>query len=230
MMAAEMEERSRVKAKFFRDLSTVLDSLMELASLAAAAMEQSVRAVLTRDADLARQVIAGDGALNSLEEAVDRECVRLIALFQPVAGDLRQLMAVDHIITELERIGDSATNIAEEVFTLGHLPPRTIHPRLEYMAQTVQEMVRQSLEAFFRSNSHLARQVCLADSDVDAMDQSIIEDLLREMTGAPEAILPGQSQINIVRNLERVGDHATNIAEQVVYMVEGESVRHRCQG
>jgi phosphate transport system protein len=230
MMAAELEERSRVKAKFFRDLSTVQDSLMELASLAATAMEHSVKAVLSRDAGLARQVIAGDGALNSLEEAIDRECVRLIALFQPVAGDLRQLMAVDHIITELERIGDSATNIAEEVFTLGHLPPRPIHPRLEFMAQTVQDMVRQSLEAFFRSNSHLARQVCLADSDVDGLDQTIIEDLLREMTGAPEAILPGQSQINIVRNLERMGDHATNIAEQVVYMVEGESVRHRCQG
>ena len=229
-MAAELEEKSRVKAKFFRDLSTVQDSLMELASLAATAMEQSFKAVLTRNADLARGVIAGDGALNILEEAIDRECVRLIALFQPVAGDLRQLMAVDHIITELERIGDSATNIAEEVLTLGHLPPRPIHPRLESMAQTVQEMVRQSLEAFFRSNSHLARQVCLADSDVDALDQTIIEDLLREMTGAPEAILPGQSQINIVRNLERVGDHATNIAEQVVYMVEGESVRHRCQG
>ena len=229
-MAAELEEKSRVKAKFSRDLSTVQDSLMELATLAATAMEQSVKAVLTRDADLAREVIAGDGALNSLEEAIDRECVRLIALFQPVAGDLRQLMAVDHIITELERIGDSATNIAEEVLTLGHLPPRPIHPRLESMAQTVQEMVRQSLEAFFRSNSHLARQVCLADADVDALDQIIIEDLLREMTGAPEAILPGQSQINIVRNLERVGDHATNIAEQVVYMVEGESVRHRCQG
>ena len=229
-MAAELEEKSRVKAKFFRDLSTVQDSLMELASLAATAMEQSFKAVLTRNADLARGVIAGDGALNILEEAIDRECVRLIALFQPVAGDLRQLMAVDHIITELERIGDSATNIAEEVLTLGHLPPRPIHPRLESMAQTVQEMVRQSLEAFFRSNSHLARQVCLADADVDALDQIIIEDLLREMTGAPEAILPGQSQINIVRNLERVGDHATNIAEQVVYMVEGESVRHRCQG
>ena len=229
-MAAELEEKSRGKAKFSRDLSAVQDSLMELATLAATAMEQSVKAVLTRDADLAREVITGDGALNSLEEAIDRECVRLIALFQPVAGDLRQLMAVDHIITELERIGDSATNIAEEVLTLGHLPPRPIHPRLESMAQTVQEMVRQSLEAFFRSNSHLARQVCLADADVDALDQIIIEDLLREMTGAPEAILPGQSQINIVRNLERVGDHATNIAEQVVYMVEGESVRHRCQG
>jgi phosphate transport system protein len=203
---------------------------MELAHLSATAMEQSIRAVLTRDGDLARQVIAGDGAVNSLEETLDRECVRLIALFQPVAGDLRQLMAVDHIITELERIGDSATNIAEEVLTLGHLPPRPIHPSLTSMAASVQEMVRQSLEAFFRSNAHLARQVCLADADVDAMDQAIIQDLLREMTGAPEAILPGQSQINIVRNLERVGDHATNIAEQVVYMVEGESIRHRCQG
>jgi len=229
-MATELEEKSRVKAKFSRDLATVREDLMELAGLSAAAMEQSVRAVLTRDGDLARRVIVGDAAINSLEEAIDRECVRLIALFQPVAGDLRQLMAVDHIITELERIGDSATNIAEEVLTLGHLPPRPIHPSLASMAQSVQEMVHQSLEAFFRSNSHLARQVCLTDADVDALDQAIIQDLLQEMTGAPEAILPGQSQINIVRNLERVGDHATNIAEQVVYMVEGQSVRHRCQG
>ena len=229
-MATELEERSQVKAKFSRNLATVRDDLMELAGLAATAMEQSVKAVLTRDADLARRVIVGDAAINSLDEAIDRECVRLIALFQPVAGDLRQLMAVDHIITELERIGDSATNIAEEVLILEHLPPRAIHPRLESMAQSVQEMVRQSLEAFFRSNAHLARQVCLMDDDVDALDQAIIQDLLREMAGAPRAIVPSQSQINIVRNLERVGDHATNIAEQVVYMVEGESIRHRCQG
>jgi phosphate transport system protein len=230
MMAMELEERSQVKAKFSRDLATVKENLMELAHLAATAMERSVQAVLTRDGDLARQVIAGDAVVNALEETIDEECVRLIALFQPVAGDLRQLMAVDHIITELERIGDSATNIAEEVLALGQLPPRAIHPKFEYMAQSVQEMVRQALEAFFRSNSHLARQVCLADADVDALDQAIIQDLLREMAGAPRAILPSQSQINIVRNLERVGDHATNIAEQVVYMVEGKSVRHRCQG
>ena len=229
-MATELEEKSQVKAKFSRDLVAVKDALMELATLAANAMEQGVRAALTRDRDLARQVILGDEAVNSREETIDRECVRLIALFQPVAGDLRQLMAVDHIITELERIGDSATNIAEEVLTLGQFPSRPIHPGLASMAQSVQEMVHQSLEAFFRSNSHLARQVCIADADVDALDQAIIQDLLREMTGAPRAIVPSQSQINIVRNLERVGDHATNIAEQVVYMVEGQSVRHRCQG
>jgi phosphate transport system protein len=229
-MAPEIEEKSRGKARFSQELRALQDRLMELAQLASTAMEQSVQAVLWCDAELARQVIDGDAAVNSLEEAIDRECVRLIALFQPVAGDLRQLMAVDHIITELERIGDSATNIAEEVFTLRQLPPRAIHPQLEFMAQSVKEMVRHSLEAFSRSNAHLARQVCLADADVDALDQAIIQDLLREMAGAQRAIIPSQSQINIVRNLERVGDHATNIAEQVVYMVEGESIRHRCQG
>ena len=128
-MTTELENKSLVKAKFSRSLATVRDDLMELAGLAAAAMEQSFKAVLTRDGDLARQVILGDAAVNSLEEAIDRECVRLIALFQPVAGDLRQLMAVDHIITELERIGDSATNIAEEALTLRQLPPRAIHPQ-----------------------------------------------------------------------------------------------------
>jgi phosphate transport system protein len=229
-MVPEMEERSLGKARFSQELMTLQNKLMELAFLAADAMEKSVRAVLWHDAELARQVIAGDAAVNNLEDAIDRECVRLIALFQPVAGDLRKVMAVARIITELERIGDSATNIAEEVLTLGQSPPRALHPQLEFMAQSVQEMVRQSLEAYSRSNTHLARQVCLEDADIDALDQAIIQDLLLEMAGAPRAIVPSQSQINIVRNLERVGDHATNIAEQVVYMVEGESVRHRCQG
>jgi phosphate transport system protein len=229
-MAAASEESFRRKAKFSQEMEALQLKLAKLASLAATAMEQSVKAVLWRDADLARQVIAGDTAVNNLEEIVDRECIRLIALFQPVAGDLRRLMAMDHIITELERIGDSATNIAEEVLTLGQSPPRSIHPQLEFMAQSVQEMVRHSLEAFYRSNAHLARQVCLADSDVDDLDRAIIQDLLQEMAGPLRAIVPSQSQINIVRNLERVGDHATNIAEQVIYMVEGESIRHRCQG
>ena len=229
-MATESEEKSRGRDRFSQEQVALLDRLTELAHLAAAAMEQSVRAVLTANGDLARQVIAGDTAINNLEEAIDRECVRLIALFQPVAGDLRRLMAVDHIITELERIGDSATNIAEEALTLRRSPARFLHPSLTTMATAVKEMLRLSQEAFSRSNAHLARQVCLADDDVDNLDRAIIQDLLKEMCDAPEAIVPSQCQINIVRNLERVGDHATNIAEQVVYMVEGESIRHRCQG
>jgi phosphate transport system protein len=229
-MAPEMEGKARGGDRFSQELTALQNRVMQLALLAAGALEKSVKALLWRDAELARQVIAGDAAVNSLEEAIDRECVHLIALFQPVAGDLRKLMAVARIITELERIGDSATNIAEEVLTLAQLPPRAFHPQLEFMGQSVQEMVRLSLEAYSRSNAHLARQVCLADDDVDALDRAIIQDLLNEMAGAPRAVVPSQSQINIVRNLERVGDHATNIAEQVVYMVEGESIRHRCQG
>jgi phosphate transport system protein len=216
--------------KFHRELTDLKSRLLELARLARNAMQQAVNAFLERDAELARQVMKGDTAVNSLEESIDAECVRLIALFQPVAIDLRQLMAVDHIIAELERIGDSATNIAEEVLTLRQLPFSAVHPLIGGMALDVQEMMRQSLQAFMHQDTRLARQVCLADQEVDALDRAIIQDLLQEMSSRPEAIAAGQCQINVVRNLERVGDHATNIAEQVVYMVEGESIRHRCQG
>ncbi len=216
--------------KFHRELDALKRRLLELASLAEGAIQSSVRAFLQRDEDLAHQVIGGDKTVNDLEEFIDGECVRLIALFQPVAIDLRQLMAVDHIIAELERIGDSATNIAEEVLVLQKLSPKPVHPELPRLAGDVQRMVRQSLEAFLQKDTGLARKICQADDQVDELDRAIIADLLRDMTGDPGSIQAGQSQVNVVRNLERVGDHATNIAEQVVYMVEGESIRHRCQG
>jgi phosphate transport system protein len=228
-MAAEIEGISPAPDKFHRELGALKEKLLELARLAQEAIANGVAAFLTPDPELAHQVIRGDAAINSLEEFIDGECIRLIALYQPVAIDLRQLMAVDHIIAELERIGDSATNVAEEVLALEHLPRRPIHPDLPAMAGDVQEMLRQSLQAFLESDGQLARKVCRADDEVDALDRAIIEDLLGRMVD-DEAIAPCQCQINVVRNLERVGDHATNIAEQVVYMVEGESIRHRCQG
>jgi len=229
-MPEETQGASPAHDKFHRELGELKARLLELAQAAEAAIEHSITALLHRDADLARQVITGDRAVNSQEEAIDGECVRLIALFQPVAIDLRQLMAVDHISAELERIGDSATNIAEEVLSLQHLLTKPSHYDLPRMAQQVREMVRRSLQAFLTQDTKLAREVCLADDDIDSLDRSIIQDLLGEMTGDPAAIPPGICQINIVRNLERVGDHATNVAEQVVFMVEGESIRHRCQG
>jgi phosphate transport system protein len=229
-MEAETGGGTKAPDKFHRELEVLKDKLLELAGLAEKAIMLSVKAFLTGDEDLAHQVIVGDKTVNDLEETIDGECVRLIALFQPVAIDLRQLMAVDHIIAELERIGDSATNIAEEVLALQQMPSKPAHPQLPQMALDVQEMVRQSLQAFLQHDPQLARQICKADNIVDELDRDIITDLLEDMTGNPESIPAGQSQVNVVRNLERVGDHATNIAEQVVYMVEGESVRHRCQG
>jgi len=229
-MPDETKGISPVHDKFHRELADLKAGLLELAQAAERAIESSITALLHRDPDLARQVITGDKAINTQEEAIDGECVRLIALFQPVAIDLRQLMAVDHISAELERIGDSATNIAEEVLGLQPLPDKPIHEDLPRMAQEVREMVRQSLQAFLTQDTRLAREICQADDEIDSLDRSIIQALLVEMSGDPAAIPPGICQINIVRNLERVGDHATNIAEQVVFMVEGESIRHRCQG
>jgi phosphate transport system protein len=218
------------KDRFHQELVALKDSLLELAELAKTALDKSITAFWDRNPDLARQVIAGDGAVNDLEVAIDEECIRLVALYQPVAVDLRTIMAVDHIIAEVERIGDQAVNMAEEVLNLVRLPLQAPHPQVLTMARKVQEMLIQSLEAFIDRDVLLARQVCQADDEVDGWDRSITQELLENMASHQEVVPSDQSQIVIVRNLERVGDHATNIAEQVVYMVEGENVRHRCQG
>jgi len=214
--------------KFHRELEDLKARLLKLAHLAEAAIQRSIAAFLDQDRDLAKEVITGDGAINDLEEAIDGECIRLIALFQPVAIDLRQLMAVDHIIAELERVGDLAVNIGEEALTLE--PPRPVHGQLSQMAREVIKMLEDSLQSFLDRDTRRARQVCKADTLVDEMNRDIIQDLVQEMIAENAAVPRALSQINVVRHLERVGDHATNIAEQVVYMVEGESVRHRCQG
>jgi phosphate transport system protein len=216
--------------KLHRDLQQLTARLLDLAQLAQNALSRAVDAWARRDHDLARQVLAGDAAINDLEEILDSDCVRLVALYQPVATDLRQVMAVDHIIAELERVGDSATNMAEEVFAAGSEADFPTHPDLPRMAGLVHRMLEDSMEAFRRPDVLLARAVCLADDEVDGLDRSIIHDLVAQMAAKPGLMAAGLAQINVVRNLERVADHATNIAEQVVYMVEGESVRHRCQG
>jgi phosphate transport system protein len=223
------DERAR-RDRFHLELEALKDRLLELAELAKTALDRSITAFWDRNPDLGRQVITGDRVINDLEVAIDGECIRLVALYQPVAVDLRIIMAVDHIIAEIERIGDQAANMAEEALTLYRLSSQPLHPEILAMARKVQEMMVQSLEAFINRDVPLARQVCLADDEVDSLDRSITQALLEHMAANQEVVPGDQSQIVIVRNLERVGDHATNIAEQVIYMVEGENVRHRCQG
>jgi phosphate transport system protein len=225
-----MDEKVKPYDKFRRELEDLKERLLKLAALAEAALDQSVTALMTRDADLARTIIEGDKTINDLEEAIDVECVRLVALYQPVAIDLRQVMAVDHLIVELERLGDLAVNVAEEALNLRQLPEQELHRDLPRMTSMVQSMIRDSLRAFLNQDAVLAREVCKHDDEVDYLDRALIQELLEYMGRSKEAVAFGLSQITVVRNLERAGDHATNIAEQVVYMVEGESVRHRCQG
>lgn len=225
-----MDEKVKAPDKFRRELDELKELLLKMAILAEAALDQSIKALMTRDPNLAREVIRGDKAINDLEEELDTACVRLIALYQPVAIDLRQVMAIDHLIVELERLGDLAVNVAEEALNLEQLPRLDLHPDLPRMTKMVQAMLRDSLRAFLSQDAVLAREVCKEDNEVDYLDRALIQELLEIMGHSQEAVAFGLSQITVVRNLERAGDHATNIAEQVVYMVEGESIRHRCQG
>jgi phosphate transport system protein len=225
-----MDEKLKALDKFRRELEDLKEQLLKLANLAEAALDQSIKALMTRDPHLAQEVIRGDKAINDLEEELDAGCVRIIALYQPVATDLRLLMAIDHLIVELERIGDLAVNVAEEALNLEQLPEPELHRDLPRMTKMVQSMIRDSLRAFLTRDAVLAREVCKQDDEVDYLDRALIQELLEYMGRSREAIAFGLSQITVVRNLERAGDHATNIAEQVVYMVEGESIRHRCQG
>ncbi|RJR44845.1 MAG: phosphate transport system regulatory protein PhoU [Deltaproteobacteria bacterium] len=225
-----MGDEGARKDRFHQELEALKGSLLELADLAKTALDRSITSFWDRNQGLARQVIAGDGAVNDLEVAIDGECIRLVALYQPVAVDLRTIMAVDHIIAEVERIGDLAVDMAEEALELAKFSPEPLHPEIITMARRVQEMLGQSLEAFINRDVLLGRAVCREDDEVDGLDRSITKELLENMAPHREVVPADQSQINIVRHLERVGDHATNIAEQVIYMVEGENVRHRCQG
>ncbi|MCL6620622.1 MAG: phosphate signaling complex protein PhoU [Syntrophobacterales bacterium] len=223
------EMPSRQPDKFRQEITRLKERLLTLAGMAEEAIHRAVQAFLRRDRELARRVIHGDREINDLEEAIDGDCVRLIALYQPVAADLRQIMAADHIIAELERIGDLAVNIAEEALSLEPPGGRDFHPQMARLAELVLTMVRRSLTAYVEQNPALAREVCRADAEVDELYRHLTQEVLREMV-ADEVISFGEAQISVARHLERVGDHATNIAEQVVYAAEGESIRHRCQG
>jgi phosphate transport system protein len=224
-----MDEKPKAYDKFRREIEDLKAKLLKMAALAEAALDQSIKALMTRDPDLARKVIQGDKAINDLEEELDAECVRIVALYQPVATDLRQVMAVDHLIVELERLGDLAVNVGEEVLNLDQLPLAELHRDLSRMTDMVQSMIRDSLRAFITQDAVLAREVCKQDDEVDYLDRALIQELLEYMGRSREAVAVGLCQITVISNLERAGDHATNIAEQVVYMVEGENVRHRCQ-
>jgi phosphate transport system protein len=225
-----MADKPRAHDKFRQEIEDLKEQLLKMAGLAEAALDQSIKALLNRDSDLAREVIQGDKAINDLEEELDAACVRIVALYQPVATDLRQVMAVDHLIVELERLGDLAVNVAEEALNLEQLPVTELHRDLSRMTKMVQSMIRDSLRSFINQDAVLAREVCKQDDEVDYLDRALIQELLEFMGRSREAVAVGLSQITVIRNLERAGDHATNIAEQVVYMVEGESIRHRCQG
>ena len=208
------------------ELGRVKDELVRMAGLAEAAIGLSVKALVSRDAEMARQVIASDDAINALEIELDELCLRAMARYQPEARDLRLLTMALKINNDLERMGDQAVNIAER--TLALLKEPLLKPLIDIprMAEEVQRMVKESLDAFVQQDPVRAQAVCRQDDEVDRYDDQIFRELLTYMMENPTAITRSVNLILVSRHLERIADHATNIAEDVIYLVEGKTIKH----
>jgi phosphate transport system protein len=210
-----------------RDLDDLQRDLISLAGLAEAAVFKAIRALQERNVHLAREVIAGDRQIDQEENHLDEECLKLLALHQPVAGDLRRIIAAMMINIDLERIGDLAEEIAERAIHLANAPPLPVPDKLQHMTDLTTMMVRQSLDSFVNTDTHLARVVLRMDDEVDRYNNEMIDEIVQMMKANPNLIDPGLSLFSAVRHLERIADHATNIAEDVVYLVDGEIIRHK---
>jgi phosphate transport system protein len=210
-----------------RDLENMQADLLALAASVEQAIHEAVTALQDRDPELAQRVIDGDSKIDQEENHIEEECLKILALHQPVAVDLRRIAAALKINTDLERMADLAEDIAERALRLASLPPIPIGDKLQHMTDVTTRMVRQSLDCFVNLDTREARNVCLMDDEVDHYNKEIIDELLIVMRESPDMVEPGMSLFSATRHLERIADHATNIAEDVVYLVEGEIIRHR---
>ena len=210
-----------------RDLDELQRDLLALAGLVEGAIHKAIRALQDRDVRLAQEVIAGDPQVDLEENHIDEECLKILALHQPVAVDLRRTTAVMMINTDLERMGDLAEEIAERAIHLSRPPLMPIPQRLQRMTDLTTTMVHESLDSFVNLNTEAARRVMRMDDEVDRYNVEIIQELIASMQASPKLIEPGLSLFSATRHLERIADHATNIAEDVIYLIGGEIVRHR---
>jgi len=211
---------------FHEELAKLKGRLLEMSALAEELVRQAVDAFEQHDVEKARHVIEADNRLDALEIAIDDLCIHLLALHQPMARDLRFLTMAMKIGNDLERVGDHAVNIAQAVERLVGQAPLPTPPEIEEMEREVIEMLGDVIDAFVRGDAEAARAVIRRDDRVDALRHSLDRVLLTHMMEDPRKIGPGLSLLLVARNLERIGDLATNIAEDVVYLVEGKIIKH----
>ena len=213
-----------------RQIESLKERILRLGTLVEEAISKSITALINRDTALAQRVMANDSDIDAMEVEVEEECLKILALYQPVAADLRFVVAVLKINNDLERMGDLARNIAKRVTQLEGGDPYDLPPEIRTMATQAQEMVRQCLDAVVKRDPTLARQVREEDDIVDEARQRIQRRVMQGIKDHPENV-ENLLRINSVsKHIERIADMATNIAEDVVYMVEGDIVRHRAEG
>ncbi|MDH5641127.1 MAG: phosphate signaling complex protein PhoU [Nitrospira sp.] len=211
---------------FDEELAELKAKLVRMAALAEDQIDKALAALLNRDSEQARQVIERDHQVNALDVEIDEECIRLLALHQPAARDLRLVTTAMKISTELERISDLAENICERTIELNEEPQLKPYIDIPRMGHSARMMVKESIDAFVKDDSALARKVLTDDDLVDDLMEQVFRELLSYMIGDPHTISRAIRLSFIAKYIERVGDHATNIAELVVYLVEGKIIRH----
>jgi phosphate transport system protein len=211
---------------FHEELEALKQTLLAMGGLVEDQIRRVTRALVERDDALAEEVIERDQQVNAYDVEVDETCVSLLALHQPTAGDLRFITTTLKIVTDLERMGDQAVNIAQRVLELNREPQLKPYIDLPRMAERAQRMIKESLDAFVARDTELARKVCADDAEVDAIKDQIFRELLTFMMEDARTIPRAIRLILISRFLERLADHATNIAEMVIYMVDAKMVRH----
>lgn len=215
--------------QFAAEKSALKARLQEMGRQVASAVSRSVRSLEERNEELARQVLSDEAIINRAEIQIDDHVTRLIALYQPVAADMRLLIAALKINTDLERMGDLAVNIVERVLVLITLPALEPSSEVASMAPFVEKMVLQSLDSFVREDAQEARKVLIADDQVDAWKNAAYRDLTERMRADPRSVDRAVRLMFVAHNLERIADHATNIAEDVIFLVEGVDVRHHSE-
>jgi phosphate transport system protein len=215
--------------QFDAELNALNEKLLHLARLAEESVALAVRSLKERNETFAQDVFKREGNVNLLEIEVDELCIRLLALRQPVASDLRFVTAAMKIASDLERVGDLAVNIAEVSVDLLKLPPLKPLIDIPRMASLAQGMVKDALNAFVNRDEKLARSVCERDDEVDSLNDQVFRELLTYMMTDPATINRAVGLILIGRHLERIADHATNIGEDVIYLVLGKTIKHNIE-
>ncbi|AKU92082.1 phosphate signaling complex protein PhoU [Vulgatibacter incomptus] len=208
------------------ELTELREKLLTVGGIVEQAIVRSVQALAERDSALARAVVADDRRVNLLEVEIDELCLRMLALRQPAASDLRFITIALKIVTDLERIGDLAVNVAERAIQLNEQPPVRPYVDIPRMAEIAEDMLKKALDAFVASDAAKAREVLEQDNEVDELYHMVFRELVEIMTAEPSVTARGMAILFIAKHLERIADHATNVAEMVIFYVEGRDVRH----
>jgi len=213
--------------RLFNEFETLKTRILSIGAEVESQVRKAVRAIEHHDLNLARQVLEGDMRIDQLEVDLEEDCLKALALYQPVAHDLRFLIAILKINSDLERIGDLAVNIAERVPAISRMKTKAMPFDFETICEITQDMLKKSLDALVRFDTRLAFEVLATDSKVDEINRKIYQTVEDEVQKNPQDINYFIHLMGVYRQLERIADHATNIAEDVVYLTKGEIIRHR---